>query len=49
MMEDLQRRWISHEDDISAEKETESESSWFQKQNEHSRRKKSIGCEKIKR
>ena len=38
-----------YEDDISAEKETEIKGAWFQKKNEHSRRKKSIGCEKIKR
>ncbi len=29
--------------------ETESKSSWIQKQNEYCRRKKSIGCKKIKR
>jgi hypothetical protein len=37
------------EDDIPTKKETESQSAWLQKQNEYSRRKKSIGCEKIKR
>jgi hypothetical protein len=37
------------EDDISAEKETEIQSTRLQEKNEHSRRKKSIGCEKIKR
>ena len=40
---------MRYEDDIPTKKETESESSRFQKQNEHSRRKKSIGCKKIKR
>ena len=40
---------MQYEDDISAEKEKESESSWIQKKNEHSRRKKSIGCKEIKR
>jgi hypothetical protein len=37
------------EDDISAEEEAEIQGSWIQKENEHSWRKKSIGCEKIKR
>lgn len=39
---------MRYEDDIPTKKETESESSRFQKQNEYSRRKKSIGCKKIK-
>lgn len=38
-----------HENDLSTKKETESKSSWFQIKNEYSRRKKSIGCKKIKR
>lgn len=40
---------MRYEDDIPTKKETESESSRFQKQNEHSRRKKSISCQKSKR
>lgn len=40
---------MRYEDDIPTKKETESESSRFQKKNEYSRRKKSIGCKKIKR
>ena len=37
------------EDDISAEEMLQKESAWLQKKNEYSRRKKSIGCKKIKR
>ena len=37
------------EDDISAEKEEESQGSWFPEENEHCRRKKGTGREKIKR
>ena len=40
---------MRYEDDIPTKKETESESSRFQKQNEHSRRKKSFSCQKSKR
>ena len=40
---------MRYEDDIPTKKETESESSRIQKQNEYCRRKKSIGCKKIKR
>ena len=32
------------EDDIPTKKETEIKSSWLQKQNEHSKRKKSFSC-----
>ena len=35
-----------YENDIPAKKETESKGSWFQIQNEHSRRKKSSCCKK---
>ncbi len=38
-----------YENDISAEKEIKSESSWIQSKNEYTRRKKSPGCKKIKR
>ena len=31
------------EDDVSAEKETESEGAWFSEENEHCKRKKGIG------
>ena len=37
------------EDDVSAEKETESEGAWFSEENEHCKRKKGIGCKKVKR
>ena len=40
---------LRYEDDISAEEETEIKSSWFQSQNEYSRRKKSVSCQKSKR
>lgn len=39
----------NNEDDIPTKKETESESSRFQTENENCRRKKGIGCKKIKR
>ena len=39
-------RCMRNEDDISAEEETESESSWLQSQNEYSGRKKGTGSEK---
>ena len=45
----LRRRCIDYEDDISAQEEVKSKSSWIPCQNEHQRRKKSIGCKKIKR
>ena len=38
-----------YENDISAKKETQEKSSRFQKKNEYSKWKKSIGCKKIKR
>ena len=40
---------MRYEDDIPTKKETESKGAWFQKKNEHGRRKKGIGCEKVKR
>ncbi len=42
------RRCRSDEDDISAEEEIQSKGSWIQGENENSRRKKSIICEKSK-
>ena len=44
-----QREVYGDEDDISAEEEIKIQSSWFQSKNEHSRRKKSISCQKSKR
>ena len=44
-----QREVYGDEDDISAEEETKIQGSWFQSKNEHSRRKKSISCQKSKR
>ena len=38
-----------NEDDISAEEEIQIKSSRIQSKNEHTRRKKSIGCQKSKR
>lgn len=38
-----------YENDISAEEKAEIKSSWFSEKNENSRRKKGIGCKKIKR
>ncbi len=38
-----------NENDISAEKKTEVQSSWIQSQNEDERRKKSYSCKKSKR
>ncbi|GAB6955228.1 hypothetical protein JCM13369A_17720 [Mediterraneibacter glycyrrhizinilyticus JCM 13369] len=38
-----------NEDDISAEEEIQIQSSRIQSKNEHSRRKKSISCQKSKR
>ena len=43
-----QREVYGDEDDISAEEEIKIQSSWFQSKNEHSRRKKSISCQKSK-
>lgn len=43
------RRCPRYEDDISAKEKTESESSRLQSQNEYSRRKKSVSCQKSKR
>ena len=40
---------MRYEDDIPTKKETESESSRFHKQNDHSSLKKIIVCKKIKR
>ena len=40
---------LRYEDDISAEEKTESQSSWFQSQNEYFGRKKSVSCQKKKR
>ena len=40
---------MNNENDISAEKEIQSQSSWIQGKNENSRRKKSISCQKSKR
>jgi len=40
---------VDYEDDVSAKEETEIQSSWFQSQNEPSRRKKSFSCQKSKR
>ena len=39
---------ISHENDISAEKEIQSESSWFQSKNEHKRWSQGSCSKKIK-
>ena len=44
-----QREVYGDEDDISAEEEIKIQGSWFQSKNEHSRRKKSISCQKSKR
>ena len=40
---------MDNEDDISAEEEIQSKGSWIQSKNEHTGRKKSIGCQKSKR
>ncbi|GLC78862.1 hypothetical protein LBYZC6_09760 [Lacrimispora brassicae] len=40
---------VDYEDDVSAKEETEIQSSWFQSQNEHSRRKKNFSRKKSKR
>ena len=45
----VKRRCRKYEDDISAEKEIQIQGSRIPGKNEHSRRKKSIGCKKIKR
>ena len=42
-------RCIQDEDDISAEEKIQIKGSWIQSKNEHTRRKKSIGCQKSKR
>ena len=42
------RRCSDYENDISAEKETEKESAWFQKKNEYSGRKESSGSQTSK-
>ena len=38
------RRCNQDENDISAKEEIKKQSSWFQKQNEYTRRKKSFSC-----
>ena len=38
-----------YENDISAEEKAKIKSAWFSEKNENSRRKKGIGCKKIKR
>jgi len=43
------RRCLIYENDISAEKEIQSESSWIQSENEYKGWKKSFSCQKIKR
>ena len=44
----LKRRCFGYENDISAEEKTEIQSSWLQKQNEYSRRKKGLTQQKSK-
>lgn len=48
LCEDIVKEVFPNENDISAEKKTESEGSWFQSKNEFCRRKKGISCQKSK-
>ncbi len=44
----LRKEGPHDENDISAQDQTESKGSWFQKENEHCQRQKSSGCQKSK-
>ncbi len=43
------RRWLYYENDISAEEALQSKSTRLQGKDEHARRKKSLGSQKVKR